>query len=68
MMMVPDIAGNSEEWGNAIGDRGQGGGIIFYVVPAGFKLYQGTNSTLASDTYITAYYLEAWFANDGSSI
>ncbi|MCL2809805.1 MAG: DUF1566 domain-containing protein [Treponema sp.] len=43
-----------------IGDAGQAGGIIFYVDKNGFKLYQGTNNTLASDTYITVYYLEAW--------
>jgi len=55
------------KWNTAfnIGDRGPAGGIIFYVEPAGFNLYQGTNDNIALDTYTTAYYLEAWTANEG---
>jgi len=47
-----------------IGDTGEAGGIIFYVAPAGFNLYQGTNNTLEEDEYTTAYYLEAWTVNE----
>jgi len=50
-----------------LGDTGPAGGIIFYKDTNGFKLYQGTNNNVASDTYITAYYLEAWTENEESS-
>ena len=49
-----------------LGDTGPAGGIIFYIDPDGFNLYQGTNNTLVLDTYIIAYYLEAWTAREGS--
>ncbi|MCL2809102.1 MAG: hypothetical protein FWD24_03420, partial [Treponema sp.] len=49
------------------GDTGPAGGIIFYRSETGFNLYQGTDETLANDTYTTAYYLEAWTANETDS-
>ena len=48
----------------ALGDTGPAGGIIFYKDENGFKLYQGTNNDIASDTYTTAYYLEVWTGNE----
>ena len=51
----------------ALGDTGPAGGIIFYVAPEGFKLYQGTNDDVELDTYTTAYYLEAWTDNEPGS-
>ena len=48
----------------ALGATGPAGGIIFYRDINGFRLYQGTNNTLAEDTYTTAYYLEAWTSNE----
>ena len=47
-----------------LGDTGPAGGIIFYRDTNGFKLYQGTNNDVALDTYITAYYFEAWTSNE----
>jgi hypothetical protein len=46
-----------------IGDSGPSDGIIFYIATEGFDFYTGTD-----ETKITAYYLEAAFKDQGTSL